>query len=129
MIMPRPPAIATWITGLAQGITSSVTQVSAPSAGVNEEQLLTLTTIPNAYGSFTVSRAGQTTVAIALALNTPTAMAAALQTALENLAAIGAGNVTVAYAGSPAAALPNMPRLSMRTLAIRSFDSPSASSL
>ncbi|MCX6936840.1 MAG: hypothetical protein NTU80_02925, partial [Verrucomicrobia bacterium] len=96
------PAIADWIDGLSQGLTTSVTEVVPPASGIDEEQLLTLTSVAQAYGTFTLTYAGQTTASIALALNDPTAMALAIQTALRNLSNLGDSDVTVAYAGSPA---------------------------
>jgi hypothetical protein len=96
------PAVADWIEGLALGLDTSVTEVVPSSPGQNEEQLLTLTALSNSYGTYTLSYAGQTTVALALALNDTTAMAAEIQVALRNLTTIGADNVEVAYAGSPA---------------------------
>ncbi|MFH1498654.1 MAG: hypothetical protein ABII82_12610, partial [Verrucomicrobiota bacterium] len=95
------PAVADWIEGLAEGLQTDVTEVVPAAAGVDEEQLLTLTASTNAYGTFTLGYAGQTTVAITLALNNTAAMAAAIQAALRNLSNIGEENVTVAYAGSP----------------------------
>lgn len=68
---------------------------AVPSAGTNEVQSVTLTSATG--GTFTLSFGGQTTAAIAF-----NAAASAVQTALEALSTIGAGNVAVTgAAGGP----------------------------
>lgn len=70
--------------------------VTAPVAGVNEQQLITLTGNPNG-GTFTLTFSGQTTAGIAY-----NASAATVQTALQALSSIGSGNATVTgSAGGP----------------------------
>lgn len=64
--------------------------VISSSAGTNEVQTLTLTATG---GTFTVTFNGATTSAITASASLPTT--AALQTALQGLATIGSGNVTV----------------------------------
>jgi phage tail sheath protein FI len=64
-------------------------------AGVNEQQTLTFSAAPTG-GTFTLSFAGQTSAPIPFNANN-----AAVQTALEAIPGIGAGNVTVTPAAAP----------------------------
>lgn len=84
--------------GYSQSITISVTTTAATagSAGVNEQQVITVTGSPTG-GTFTLTFGANTTSALAF-----NASAATIQTALQGLASIGSGNATVAgSAGGP----------------------------
>jgi hypothetical protein len=75
------------------------TEEVAAGAGVNEEQTLTLTGVPDG-GSFTITFGGQTTAAIAF-----DATAAEVEAALELLSSIGAGNVSCSGGPLPGTAV------------------------
>lgn len=73
-----------------------LTSVPGSTGGTNEQQLVTVTGAP-AGGTFTLTYSGQTTTGIAF-----NAAASAVQTALQALSNVGAGNATVTGAnGGP----------------------------
>ena len=93
------------VRGNARALSDDVLRTLRGSAADSDtvldlQQLITLTTVANAYGTFTLSLGGQTTSPVSLALTDTAAMASAIQAALENLSTIGTGNVRVSYAGS-----------------------------
>lgn len=72
------------------GLGTPLTNAGAPAAGTNEVQTITTTGVPTG-GTFRLAFGGFSTAAIA-----HTGTAAAIDTALEALASVGAGNVTCA---------------------------------
>lgn len=84
-------ALQTALDGLAS--------VPAATGGTNEVQTVTITGAPTG-GTFTLTYSGQTTAAINW--NAPATGAGSVQTALQALSNIGAGNVTVTGGPGPA---------------------------